>query len=72
MKYNGKNIMSFYMKGDSAFDIYKKYHPEYTGTEEEWLEILKGDFDIKTVVGDINTALDSIIAIQESLIGGDS
>jgi len=33
-------------KGDdglSAFEIYKKYHPEYTGTEEEWLETLKGD-----------------------------
>ena len=33
-------------KGDdglSAFEIYKKYHPEYTGTEQEWLETLKGD-----------------------------
>ena len=28
--------------GLSAFEIYKKYHPEYTGTEEEWLESLKG------------------------------
>ena len=43
MKYNGKDIMSFFMKGDSAFEIYKKYHPEFTGTEEEWLESLKGD-----------------------------
>ena len=42
MKYNGKNIMSVFMKGESAFDIYKKYHPEYTGTEEEWIESLKG------------------------------
>ena len=38
MKYNGKDIMSVFMKGESAFDIYKKYHPEYTGTEEEWLK----------------------------------
>ena len=32
-------------KGDeglSAFEIYQKYHPEYTGTEEEWIESLKG------------------------------
>ena len=28
--------------GLSAFVIYQKYHPEYTGTEEEWLESLKG------------------------------
>ena len=28
--------------GLSAFEIYQKYHPEYTGTEEEWLESLKG------------------------------
>ena len=33
-------------KGDdglSAFEIYQKYHPEYTGTEEEWVESLKGE-----------------------------
>ena len=32
-------------KGDdglSAFETYQKYHPEYTGTEEEWIESLKG------------------------------
>ena len=29
--------------GLSAFEIYQKYHPEYTGTEEEWLESLKGE-----------------------------
>ena len=28
--------------GLSAFEIFKKYNPEYTGTEEEWLESLKG------------------------------
>lgn len=28
--------------GLSAFEIYKKYHPEYEGTEEEWIESLKG------------------------------
>ena len=28
--------------GLSAFEIYKKYHPEYTGTEAEWIEGLKG------------------------------
>ena len=34
------------VKGDdglSAFEIYQKYHPEYTGTEEEWIESLKGE-----------------------------
>ena len=40
MKYNGKDIMSVFMKGDSAFEIYKKYNPEFTGTEEEWLETI--------------------------------
>ncbi len=33
------------VKGDdglSAFEIYQKYHPEYTGTEAEWIESLKG------------------------------
>ena len=29
--------------GKSAFEIFKQYHPDYTGTEEEWLESLKGD-----------------------------
>ena len=29
--------------GLSAYEIYKKYHPEYTGTEEEWLETLMGN-----------------------------
>ena len=29
--------------GLSAYEIYKKYHPEYTGTEEEWIESLKGE-----------------------------
>ena len=28
--------------GLSAYEIYKKYHPEYTGTEQEWIESLKG------------------------------
>ncbi|MCH5151985.1 MAG: hypothetical protein J1F65_04950 [Clostridiales bacterium] len=28
--------------GKSAFEIFKQYHPDYTGTEEEWLESLKG------------------------------
>ncbi len=28
--------------GLSAFEIYQKYHPDYTGTEEEWIESLKG------------------------------
>ena len=28
--------------GSSAFEIYQKYHPEYDGTEEEWIESLKG------------------------------
>ena len=28
--------------GLSAFEIYKKYHPDYTGTEQDWLESLKG------------------------------
>ena len=28
--------------GLSAFEIYKKYHPEYQGTEQEWIESLKG------------------------------
>ncbi len=27
--------------GLSAFEIYRKYHPEYTGTEQEWIESLK-------------------------------
>lgn len=48
MKYNGKDILSFFMKGDpgeSAFEIYKKYHPEFTGTEEEWLEMIAGNGD---------------------------
>ena len=30
--------------GLSAYEIYIKYHPEYTGTEEEWLEdLVNGD-----------------------------
>lgn len=32
---NGEN-------GMSAFEIYAKYHPEYGGTEQEWIESLKG------------------------------
>lgn len=28
--------------GLSAFEIYKKYHPEYTGSEETWINSLKG------------------------------
>ena len=87
MKYNGKEIMSFFMKGDSAFDIYKKHHPEFTGTEEEWIETItpqKGvaswteedkaeiKADVEAMVGDIDGVLDAIIAIQESLIGGAS
>lgn len=31
----------------SAFEIYKKYHPEYTGTKEEWFESLKNDVGIQ-------------------------
>ena len=33
-------------KGDdglSAYEIYKKYHPDYTGDEVTWIESLKGD-----------------------------
>jgi hypothetical protein len=37
MKFNKKEIMSFFMKGESAFEIYKKYHTEFAGTEEDWL-----------------------------------
>ena len=29
--------------GLSAYEIYRKYHPDYTGTEAEWLESLKGE-----------------------------
>jgi len=29
--------------GLSAFEIFKKYHPEYEGTEADWIESLKGD-----------------------------
>lgn len=29
--------------GKSAFEIFKEYHPDYEGTEEEWLESLKGE-----------------------------
>ncbi len=28
--------------GKSAFEIYKKYNPEYNGSEEEWINSLKG------------------------------
>ena len=27
-------------KGASAYEIYKKYHPDYTGTEEDWINSL--------------------------------
>ncbi len=29
--------------GLSAFEIYLQYHPEYVGTEEDWLDSLKGE-----------------------------
>lgn len=33
-------------KGLSAYEIYKKYNPEYTGTEEQWLdELINGKED---------------------------
>lgn len=59
----------------------------FSGTEEEWLASLKGDAYVLTdadkqriaeivtqeeIIGDIDTALDNIIAIQNALIGGDS
>lgn len=28
------------MKNESAYELYKKYHPEFTGTEEEWVASL--------------------------------
>lgn len=47
--------------GLSAFEIYKKYHPEYSGSEKDWIELLKfkNDFDILDVsivlqLGNIN------------------
>lgn len=54
---------------------------ECCGTEEtadlteinEKIETLENDVEgIKSNIGDIDTALDEIITIQETLIGGDS
>jgi len=44
--------------GDGSIDFY------------EFISVSNGDF--KSKIGDIDTALDSIIAIQNELIGGDS
>ena len=38
--------------GLSAYEIYIKYHPEYTGTEEEWIESLKGEQGIQGPQGE--------------------
>ena len=53
--------------GKSAYEI--AVDNGFKGTEQEWLDSLK--VTAEEVVGDIETALDSIIAIQESLIGGE-
>ena len=33
-------------KGESAYEIYKKYHPDYTGTEEDWVNSLTPTIEI--------------------------
>ena len=41
--------------GLSAFEIFKKYHPEYTGTEEDWIEdLITGGAEVFTVTFDPN------------------
>ena len=44
--------------GLSAYEIYVKYHPEYTGSEEEWInDFVSGDLDSKemcTIQFDLN------------------
>ena len=42
-KFNGSWLCYGNIKGkegDSAYEIYKKYHPEYVGSEEQWLSDL--------------------------------
>jgi hypothetical protein len=45
--------------------------PGYRAYEVDWVEKSSGG-DISGVIGDIETALDSILAIQNELIGGES
>ncbi len=43
------------VNGLSAYELYKKYHPEYGGTEEEWIAaIVSGSFTTYTVTFDLN------------------
>ena len=45
---NGEN-------GKSAFELFKEYHPEYTGSEEDWVnDIASGKFDMVSVSFDTN------------------
>ena len=58
------------LKGDdglSAFEIYQKYHPEYTGTEEEWIESLKGEQGNSVV----NTHVDEYYHLWTEFSNGD-
>ena len=63
------------IKGDdglSAFEIYQKYHPEYTGTEEEWIESLKGsdgnngEQGVSVVNAYINSEMHLILVLSNS------
>ena len=58
------------VKGDdglSAFEIYQKYHPEYTGTEEEWIESLNGEQGNSVV----NTYVDEYYHLWTEFSNGD-
>ena len=57
------NGEDYKIAGESAYEIAGRNG--FEGTEEEWLESLHADD-----LGDINTALDAIIEIQQSLIHG--
>lgn len=51
--------------GLSAFEIYKKYHPEYTGTEQEWIESLKGTAGVGVKTAYLNDEGDLIVEFTD-------
>lgn len=78
---NGKIIEIPALKGDNGKSAYEiAVDKGFKGTEEEWLESLKSNVDLSeyatkeyvdTRLDGLETALDNIIALQESYIGGE-
>ena len=52
--------------GMSAFEIYQKYHPDYKGTEADWIESLKGEQG----VGIVNAYVDDDLHLWIVLSNG--